>query len=108
MFEFLKYKPVPPPPAVLLYNIVCAVAVGSVAIAENVSVSSTTTLPVPLAFNIRSSSDLVAVTTLSMIDTASLAIEVVAVMLPVTANVVPSNVKFASPCIALAPVTVVT
>ena len=29
MFEFLKKRPVPPPPAVLLYNIVCAVAVGS-------------------------------------------------------------------------------
>jgi hypothetical protein len=52
---FLKYNPVPPPPAVLLYNIVCAVAVGSLAIDENESVSLITTLPVPLAFNIRSS-----------------------------------------------------
>ena len=51
---FLKYSPVPPPPAVLLYTFVCAVAVGSVAMFENDKTSSITTDPVPFAVNNKS------------------------------------------------------
>ena len=53
IFELLKYRPVPPPPAVLLYNFVTADAVGVLAAPENVSVSFTTISPVPFAFNVK-------------------------------------------------------
>ena len=51
MFELMKYSPVPPPAAVLLYNFVIAVAVGVLAAAENVMMSFMTICPVPLAFS---------------------------------------------------------
>ena len=53
--------------------------------------------PVPLALMNRLSFDLVAVILLSSKLIASLAMDVVAVMLPVMANVEPSNVALASP-----------
>ena len=53
MFELMKYNPVPPPAAVLLYNFVTADAVGVLAAPENVSVSFTTISPVPFAFNVK-------------------------------------------------------
>ena len=58
MFELMKYNPVPPPAAVLLYSFVTVVAVGVDAAPENVSTSSITTDPVPLAVNVRSWFDL--------------------------------------------------
>ena len=57
MFELIKYRPVPPPPAVLLYNFVTAVALGVLAAPENVIVSLITTSPVPFALKIRSPFD---------------------------------------------------
>ena len=39
MFELIKYSPVPPPAAVLLYNFVTVVAVGVLAAAEKVRLS---------------------------------------------------------------------
>ena len=54
MFEFLKYNPVPPPPAVLLYTLVDAVAVGFAVPTVNVKTGETTISPVPLAVKVKS------------------------------------------------------
>ena len=53
IFELMKYKPVPPPPAVLWYIFVTVFAAGVLAAAENVNVSLITMSPVPFAFNVK-------------------------------------------------------
>ena len=47
MFELMKYRPVPPPPAVLLYNFVTVDAAGVLAAAEKVKAVSYTHLTLP-------------------------------------------------------------